>query len=253
VDRQERDLIAQLLDLGVEPGGVLVVHTAFSKVGPLPGGPLALIAALVNALGPDGTLVMPSMSDDDEQPFDVQHTPCRSMGVVAETFRQQPGVLRSDNPHAFAARGPHASAITAPHPLDVPHGLDSPAGRVSQLDGQVLLLGVGHDANTTVHVAETMMGVRYRIAKHLTVRREGRIERVHYAEIDHCCRGFALLDEWLERDGRQQRGLVGSAPSRLSRSRDVLEAAMRELRQNETVFLCAPGTCDECDLAREGI
>ena len=73
------------------------------------------------------------------------------MGIVAQTFWQLPGVLRSDSPHAFAAAGPQAARITAPHPVDVPHGLDSPVGRVYELDGQVLLLGVDHTANTTIH------------------------------------------------------------------------------------------------------
>ena len=131
----------------MQRGGVLVVHTSFSRVGPLAGGPIALISALRGALGPDGTLVMPSMSDDDERPFEVAETPCRGMGVVAETFWRLPDVVRSDNPHAFAASGAHARRITASHPLDVPHGLDSPIGRVWELDGQVLLLGLGHDAN----------------------------------------------------------------------------------------------------------
>ena len=66
----------QLLDLGVQPGGVLLVHCAFSKVRPIESGPLGLIAALRAALGPAGTLVMPSMADDDEHPFDVRQTPC---------------------------------------------------------------------------------------------------------------------------------------------------------------------------------
>src|SRR5688572_15383316 len=141
-----RELTRQLHDLGVERGGVLLVHTAFSKLGPVEGGPAGLIAALREALGPDGTLVMPSMSDEDDPPFDVQRTPCRDMGIVADTFRRLPGVLRSDNPHAFAAIGPSAAELTMPHPFDIPHGPDSPPGRVPDLDGQVLLLGVGHDA-----------------------------------------------------------------------------------------------------------
>ncbi len=57
-------LVAQLHDLGVVPGGVLIVHTSFSKVGPVEGGPEGLVAALRAALGVEGTLVMPSMSDE---------------------------------------------------------------------------------------------------------------------------------------------------------------------------------------------
>jgi aminoglycoside N3'-acetyltransferase len=246
------NLVHQLLTLGLQPGGVLLVHTAFSKVAPIEGGPLGLIAALRAALGPDGTLVMPSMSDDDEHPFDVTETPCHGMGVVAETFRKLPGVLRSENPHAFAAIGPRAEEITAPHPLDVPHGLDSPVGRVYEMDGQVLLLGVGHDADTTVHLAESLAGVRYRIPKYLTVLQDGLPVRFHYAETDHCCEGFALLDSWFE-PGQQRRGTVGRAEARLIRSRDIVAAALSRLRENETVFLHPPGECEECDAARASL
>ena len=55
---------------------------------------------------------------------------CIGVGVVADTFWRLPGVRRSDSPHAFAAAGPRAAEITAPHPIDVPHGPDSPVGRV---------------------------------------------------------------------------------------------------------------------------
>ena len=118
------------------------------------------------------------------------------MGIVAQTFWQLPGVLRSDSPHAFAAAGPQAARITAPHPVDVPHGLDSPAGRVYELDGQVLLLGVDHTANTTIHLGEYMRRARYRRKKYVTLLKEGRLSRFDYTEIDHCCQNFSLC-RWL--------------------------------------------------------
>lgn len=247
------ELTKQLLALGVEPGGVLVVHTAFSNIAPVENGPAGLIRALLDALGPDATLVMPSMSDDDDHPFRVTETPCRAMGVVADTFWRLPGVLRSDNPHAFAAVGPEAAAVTADHPLDVPHGPDSPVGRVHELDGQVLLLGVGHDANTTIHLAENMANVRYRRAMHLTRLEDGQARRFDYDEIDHCCAKFQLMDAWLEGPGRQRRGSVGHAEARLARSRHIVEAALARLREDETVFLHPAGVCAECDEARASL
>lgn len=254
LERLSRDeLTGQILALGVQPGGVLVVHTAFSKVAPVEEGPRGLIAALRNALGPAGTLVMPSMSDDDDHPFDPKGTPCAGMGVVADTFWRMPGVLRSDSPHAFAAIGPRAAEVTAEHPVDVPHGLESPVGRVYELDGQVLLLGVGHDADTTVHLAENMAGVRYRRSCHATVLRDGKPARVVYGEVDHCCENFGFLDEWLEAEGRQRRGVVGHAEARLARSRDVVAAALARLREKETVFLHPAGVCGECDEARASL
>ena len=247
------ELTRQLLELGVEPGGVLLVHTAFSRVAPVEGGPQGLIAALRTALGPQGTLVMPTMSDDDDVPFDPGTSACLTMGVVPDTFWRLPGVLRSNSPHGFAAAGPKAAAITVDHPPDVPHGLDSPPGRVYELDGQVLLLGAGQDSSTTIHVAESLAGVRYRLPKYLTILKDGRQARYHYAETDHCCENFALVDQWLEAKQRQRRGPVGHAEARLARSRDIIEVATAQLREQETVFLHPPGVDRDCDEARASI
>jgi aminoglycoside 3-N-acetyltransferase len=246
----DSNLTEQLFDLGVRHGAVLLVHTAFSRVKPVEGGPRGLIDALLAALGPEGTLVMPSMSDDDDHPFDLARTPCHGMGVVADTFWRMEGVLRSDSPHAFAALGPAAPMITTPHPVDVPHGSDSPVGRVLALDGRVLLLGVGHDADTTIHLAENIAGVSYRRPASVTLLVEGRPTRYHYREVDHCCENFALMDAWLEAGGLQRRGTVGRGEARLARSADIVDVALARLRENETVFLHPAGVCRECDEAR---
>jgi aminoglycoside 3-N-acetyltransferase len=213
-------------------------------------GPLGVIAALRAALGPEGTLVMPSLADDDDQPFDPKTSPCAGMGVVAETFWRMPGVRRSDSPHAFAAIGPQAARITAPHPLDLPHGLDSPVGHVYKLDGQVLLLGVGHDANTTLHLAEWLAGVRYRRQKYVTIVKAGQLARFDYREIDHCCQNFNLVDGWLDGQGLQNKGQVGHAAARLARSQDIVTVTLAQLKLNETVFLHPEGVDPECDEAR---
>jgi aminoglycoside 3-N-acetyltransferase len=234
-------------------GDVLIVHSAFSKVRPIAGGPLGLIEALGTVLGPTGTLVMPSMSDIDDEPFQPDATPCMGMGIVAETFWRLPGVRRSDSPHAFAARGRHAARITAPHPIDVPHGLDSPVGRTYELDARVLLLGVGHDANTTVHLAENLAAVRYRIHKYSMAKVNGQRVRVDYSEVDHCCANFAQLDGWLDAENAQRRGMVGHAEARLASARDIVRVALARLAESETAFLHAKGVCDECDEARASL
>jgi aminoglycoside 3-N-acetyltransferase len=237
----------QLLALGVRPGGVLLVHTAFSKVKPVEGGPLGLISALRAALGPEGTLVMPSMSYDDDHPYDKTQSACPEMGIVADTFWRLSGVQRSDNNHAFSAIGLLAGQVTVPHPIDHPHGLDSPVGRVYQLDGQVLLLGVEHDSNTTIHLAESLAGVRYRRAKYITILKNGMPSRFEYSEIDHCCQNFVLADGWLDERRLQSYGTVGHAQARLIRSRDIVSVVTERLKINETIFLHAQGFDEECD------
>lgn len=243
-------LIDQLRGLGVSAAPVVVVHTSFKAVGPVEGGPAGLISALRAALGPEGTLVMPSMSDDDDHPFDVASTTCRGMGVVADTFWRLPGVLRSNHNASFAAAGPLAHAITAPHPLSPPHGIDSPVGRASALGGFVLLLGVGHSEDTTVHLAEAMANVPYRARKHCTVMQDGAPTRVEYEETDHCCENFRKLDLWLRERGLQREGLVGNATARWARASDIVRVAVNALRADRCAFLHPRGTgCAECDEA----
>jgi len=246
-------LVRQLLNLGVQPGAVLRVHTAFSRVGPVEGGPSGLITALRDALGAGGTLVMPSMSYDDDNPFDPKTSPCPDMGVVAETFWRSPCVLRGDSPHAFAAIGPHAEQIAAPHPIDGVHGLGSPVDRAYELSAQVLLLGVGHDANTTVHLAENLAGVRYRRDSYVTILKDGKPVRFEYREIGHCCQNFTLVDRWLDGNRLQRHGTVGHGDARLARSRDIVKVAIEHLRAEETVFLHPMGVDEECDEARRSL
>ena len=226
---------------------MLLVHCAFSQVKPVEDGPEGLIA-LRSALGPEGTLVMPSMTADDDHPFDPRATFARHGHRRPDLLAA--AVLRSDSPHAFAAAGPQAARITAPHPVDVPHGLDSPDGRVYELDGQVLLLGVDHTANTTIHLGEHMRRARYRRKKYVTLLKEGRLSRFDYIEIDHCCQNFSLVDGWLESEGLQRRGPVGRAEARLVRSSDVIRVVTEKIQQNETVFLHPFGVDEECDDAR---
>lgn len=249
-------VVEQLGALGVQTGGVLLVHTAFRAVRPVAGGPAGLIAALREALGSGGTLVMPAWTGDGNQPFDPAETPTATdLGVVADTFWRLPGVVRSRHQEAFAAAGPHAAEIVLADPLPLPpHIPASPVGRVYEADGQVLLLGVGHDANTTLHLAELMAGVPYGVPRSCTVIQDGQPVRRQYRENDHCCQGFALADAWLRETGLQAERPVGHGQARLMRSRDVVAAALERLAEDPLLFLHGPEAgCEECDEARASV
>lgn len=248
------DLVAELRALGVAPGGVLLVHTSFKAVGPVEGGPLGLIRALRDAIGEQGTLVMPTMTDG-ESVYDPRSTPTLHMGITAETFWRQPGVIRSDHPGgSFAAEGPMAERICATQPLSPPHGPDSPVGRVHDLDGQVLLLGVTHGENTTMHLAEAIAKVPYSVSHPCVVEVDGVASTVLIAETDHCCTRFTLADGWLRERGLQREGKVGNADARLASSRDIVSVAEDHLARDPLVFLCPPSMgCEECDTARASV
>jgi aminoglycoside N3'-acetyltransferase len=254
-DISKADAAAQLRALGVDQGGVLLVHTSFRAVRPIEGGPLGLIDALRTAVGPQGTLVMPSWTGNDDEPFDAKTTPASAdLGVVADTFWRLPGVLRSQHPFAMAALGPEAGFITG-DPLVFPiHGPRTPIARVHERDGQVLLLGVDHDADTMLHFAEVLANVPYRLRKHITVLENGRPARIDYDENDHCCQRFGLANQWLNERGLQSEGRVGHAIARLARARDIVDVAIEHLARDPLIFLHPPEAgCAECAVARRSV
>jgi aminoglycoside N3'-acetyltransferase len=245
----------QLRTLGVREGGILLVHTSFRAVRPVEGGPLGLIAALRDALGPDGTLVLPSISGDDDHPFDPRATPpAADLGILPALFWRQPGVLRSSHFAGFAAIGPRAEHIVSA-PLTLPPSMPgSPISVIHELDGQVLLLGVGHDSNTLLHLAELLGGAPYRVPRYYTALENGRPVRVDYGENDHCCQGFARMDAWLRELGLQADGPVGHAQARLARARDLVRIAVEQLARDPLVFLHPAGAgCEECDAAQASV
>ncbi len=172
-----QSLKQDLCELGVEPGMVLLVHSSLNSIGWVSGGPISVILALQEALGRTGTLVMPSHSGDLSDPstweknpppseewdevrrtmpaYHPDRTPTCYMGAIPECFRKQPGVIRSHHPQtSFCAWGAHAEQIVNNHLLDFGLGEHSPLRRIYDLEGMVLLLGVGHASNTSMHLAE---------------------------------------------------------------------------------------------------
>lgn len=173
-------LVQDFEKLGLQPGMTVLVHSSMSALGWVCGGPVAVILALEQILGESGTLVMPThtggLSDPEfwgdppvpetwwniiknEMPaFDKDLTPTRGMGVIPETFRKQVNVLRSNHPlYSFAAWGKHTEFITERNNnslYDFSQNETSPLGRVYDLDGFVLLLGVDYSNNTSFHLAE---------------------------------------------------------------------------------------------------
>ena len=161
-DSLARDLAA----LGLRPGGVLLVHSSLSSMGHVPGGPETVIRGLLEALGPEGTLLMPALSYQhvhaEQRRFEVASTPS-NIGAIPEFFRTRDGTLRSGSPtHSVCGVGPRAADIVRDHHLDhTPCGEHSPFRRLRDLGGQVLFLGCGMRPNTSMHGIEELSEPSY--------------------------------------------------------------------------------------------
>ncbi len=157
----EAEICDALERIGVRPGMGLVVHSSLRSLGWVDDGPAVVCRALMRALTPDGTLLMPTFNhgkpfEQGEAGFyDPETTPSVN-GAITEAFRQLPGVHRSLNPtHPWSAWGKHAKRYLERHHATRTMGHDSPLGHLHADDGFCLLLGVGYRANTFHHVVET--------------------------------------------------------------------------------------------------
>ncbi|GAA2589688.1 BA2930 family N-acetyltransferase [Dactylosporangium fulvum] len=244
----------QLTELGLPRGATVIVHSSLSRLGWVAGGAQAVVLALLDALGPDGTLVMPTHSRQltepadwgnppvpeswwdvirrETPPFDPQVTPTYFMGAVVECFRRFPGVLRSNHPTvSFAALGPLAERITAGHTLDDGLGEGSPLARLYELDAWVLLLGVGHDNNTSLHLAEYRAKAPKRYLRQgspVTV--DGERRWVEYRELADDTSLFKLIAaDFATVTGKELVGPAGAGTARLMRQRDLVDFGARWL------------------------
>jgi aminoglycoside 3-N-acetyltransferase len=182
------ELAADLRALGLRPGGVLMAHTRMSAIGWVVGGAETVVRAILDALGPAGTLLAyagwndntgglnewpPEWQDayrSERPPFDAQFSEADpQMGRVPERIRTWPGA-RASGSHfrRMVAVGPQAGWLTADQPWDHAFGPGSPLAKLVQADGQILMLGAPLDRLTIIHHAESLVdGPEKRLATHV--------------------------------------------------------------------------------------
>ncbi|CAM3046515.1 AAC(3) family N-acetyltransferase [Paenibacillus sediminis] len=254
-----QDLVEQFSKFGIHEGMTLLVHSSLKSIGGwIVGGAETVILALEQVLGAEGTLIMPTQSSqltdpatwmyppadpkwwdlikDNMPPYDPQFTITVGMGIIPETFRKQKGVIRSRHPHvSFAAWGKDAEQMMAHHSLDCGLGEQSPLARIYDSDGWVLLLGVGHDSNTSFHLAEYRAqyeGKQEIVAGAPVKSGEGK-EWVQFKDINFNSDDFDQIGTDFEKDcsGRYVRGHVEGASCLLAKQRDLVDYAVNWLEK----------------------
>ena len=241
-----------LLRLGVQQGDVLMVHASVRSVGPVTGGVNEIILALLDSIGPAGTLIAyvdlePFFTDTDELAvpvFDkrIAHA-ARDHGVLHEAMRTWPGALRSDHPDAgVVAIGAHAEWITANHPFQYGYGDGSPFAKIVEARGRVLMIGAPLNTITLVHYAEhkaNIPGKRIRRYKRLMPGAE-EPEWIDFEEFETSDSvSETLPSDYFESigleylaSGRGQKGNVGASQSFLFDGPDFVRFAVNWLERS---------------------
>lgn len=253
----QRSLGSDLRALGLEAGGTAIVHASLSAFGWVVGGAQAVVAALLEVVGDRGTLVMPSMSSHVSEParwqnppipeawreivrnempaYDAALTPTRAMGAIADCFLRHPRTVRSPHPIvSFAANGPLAKAITADHPLSPALGETSPLARLYERDARILLLGVGHERNTSLHLAEhrAVWPSKRHYTEGTAVVMNGERRWISYNELDLNDTDFPAIGESFAACGSARTGAVGQAAAILCEQRALIDFATEWMSAN---------------------
>ncbi len=163
-------LVTAFRDVGLQPGGTVLVHSALRTLGPVEGGADTVIDALREAVGPAGTVAVPTHTVgvvNAKQPVFHQTLTPSTVGTLSNVFRQRPSAVRGLHPtHSVAAIGSRAEEFVRIRlEDDTPCPPQSPYGRLRDWGGQVLLLGVGLDRCTFFHGCEEWAGMPWAVSE----------------------------------------------------------------------------------------
>ncbi|WP_207592340.1 AAC(3) family N-acetyltransferase [Halomontanus rarus] len=248
-------LATDLRELGLEAGDTVLVHSSLSALGWVCGGPPAVVDALQEVVTDAGTIAMPTHSGSYSDPADWSNPPVpdeweetiretmppyrpavtpTQVGAIPECFRTYPETRRSAHPTvSFAAWGAEAESVVADHGLDDRLGDGSPLARLYDLNADVLFLGVGHDTNTSLHLAENRAEIPIeRVTDGAPILEDGRRRWVEMENIAEDTDDFADLGAAFEREVGLVEGRVGVGTGKLMDQRALVDFAVEWLEAN---------------------
>jgi aminoglycoside 3-N-acetyltransferase len=262
-----REQIANgLCDLGLNDESAVIVHASLRSFGTVEGGARAVCQALVDVCGtvlitagtwertglrpPPGltrpnNAYAPATSWEEfeaelakAEPFSFDLPVDRYLGTVAETFRAEFAHERGPHPlFSYLAIGTHAKELVEAQRLDWPLG---PIEVLAERGGHVLLLGVDHTANTTIHLAEQRLG-RSLFWRYAAV---GRGVWAEFPNVSGESHRFDDLEPALAPKTVETR--IGDCRARLIAVQDVLDAADEVIRHDPRALLCDDPACERC-------
>jgi len=243
------DIVEGLRALGIGAGARLFVHSSLKAFGHVDGGADAVCDALLEAVAPGGTVVVPTFTwgvnhSCETVVFDVRNDPCE-VGIIPETFRRRPEALRSEHVcHSVAAIGPDAAGVMGDGVRSFAWG--SSMYRLYELDFQYMFLGCSFNSCTAMHCAEELTQVPYRYYRHFkgstVIRADGSAvpaRSVEFVRYEPYVNDFGVAERDCEQAGIFRRGKIGDADVSLARMRDIVDLVVERLNGNPGYLLTA--------------
>lgn len=258
-----RDFVSAFRSLGLGSQSRVILHASVSAFGEVIGGAETMLGAVLSTfqaaivptftsrclvIAPDGpednaiTLQEAKLDNKQAEAFHPDMPADRAMGRLAEAMRLQPQAHRSDHP-LLSFAGINADEFLAVQTLDDPWGL---VGALADADGDLLLMGVDHRANVSLHYAEARAGRRQFLRWALTP--GGIVACPGWAG---CRDGFGAIGERL--GGLAGRVEVGAGWIETVPLRDLINLAVGWMREDPLALLCDRPGCKSCRTVRESI
>ncbi len=240
-----RDISEALRALGLRPGAVVFMHSSLSSIGEVDGGADTVVDAVLDALGPEGTLAVPTFCSINRrrgQTFEPDATPSE-VGQITNALRSRPEAFRS--PHiwqSMSAVGKRAEEMMSVH-RPAAWAADGPFWRLYEWDAYIMLLGVPYFRSTFWHLIEQMVQPGYARWKASTGRiknkdgSESPLEEITFGPRPGHIHDFNKFGARMEARGLVRVGAVGNAVARLYRARDALDTGVAEYRKDSTLFI----------------
>ena len=251
------DIKKALSNIGLKKGDTVMVHTSLSSVGYVIGGAQTVIDALIETVDKEGTIMMPTQSWKNLDPETGVHwdaektdwelirqnwpayersiTPTNTMGVVAEMFRSWPGTIRSNHPaRSVAAWGRFAEYLTDNHDLSDIFGETSPIGKLYELNGYVLLIGVDYDKNTSIHLSDVraQYPCKHNCIEHSAIMEDGHRVWKAYETLYVDGEDFCEIGKAFEMSHVVKKQTLGNAEMRLMKQRELVDFSTKWIEAN---------------------
>ncbi|MGB3259977.1 aminoglycoside N(3)-acetyltransferase [Paenisporosarcina sp.] len=247
----------QLQTLGIQAGDAIMVHSSIKSMGWIAGGAKAVIDALMEIITEEGTIIMPAQSAENSEPsywmlppvpkewhaairehtpaYDPHLTPLRGMGKIAECFHRHPKTIRSYHPvHSFMAWGKHAEQWMMEHPLEDSFGMTSPLGAFLNDNVKIVLIGVGYDSCTALHLSENLLEKKTYTNQGAAMLVDGQRQWIEYQTVDVDSDRFPDLGESFEKEHPEafHVGKLGQADCRIIQMKPLVDFGAKWLKEN---------------------